>query len=301
VGIVLLAVGMTAAFVAPLEFYCFYLFSSGGRFEMEGFRFGSLMYANIACQIIAYYLIAGMCIPLGYGHLRLRRWARTLSQVGLWAWLIFGVPALAGFLAVLAQSKKPGLATMVAAGLLAVVCYPALPVVLLRLYRGRNVRLTFEHHDRRTYWTDRLPLPALLLCFVLALYAVLHHVPVLFNGLYPLPGALLADLPGFILVDVSILCLVGLIWGAARLRAWAWWGSLAYFGLLTLSLMTALFGFDVVDVLERMTFAPIEVEAMQGTPLRLYYLTPFVALPLAGTFVLLLYARRDFGIGSNAT
>ena len=67
------------AFIGPLEMYCFYLFSEGGRFHYEGFGFGSFMFANIAAQIVGYYLIALVAIPLGYGHVKRLRWARTLS------------------------------------------------------------------------------------------------------------------------------------------------------------------------------------------------------------------------------
>ena len=85
IGIPLLSVGIVAAFMGPIEMYCFYLFSEGGRFHYEGFGFGSFMFGNIASQIIGYYLIAFVCIPLGYGHLKKRRWARTLALTALWS------------------------------------------------------------------------------------------------------------------------------------------------------------------------------------------------------------------------
>ncbi|MCK4660105.1 MAG: hypothetical protein KAV82_11340 [Phycisphaerae bacterium] len=301
IGVVLLAVGVTAAFFGPVEVYCFYLFSSGGRFHYEGFGFGSLMFGNIACQIAGYYLIAALFIPLGYGHLKLRRWARTLSLAGLWVWLIFGVPALVVFLAILGQSKRPSLGTMVVASSLLVVLYTAIPAILIALYRGRNVRLTFDHNDPGVHWTEKLPLAVLVLCFVLTFYVIVLHVPLLFNGLFALPGVLLSGLPGFVLIDVSILCLVCLIWGAARLRAWAWWGALMYFGFMTVSLMTALFSFSVSDVVTRMAFAPKEIEALQGVPLQLYHLTALVAPPLVGTFGLLMYSRRHFAPASHVS
>ena len=298
IGVGLLVVGVTAALFGPVEVYCFYLFSSGGRLHYEGFGFGSLMFANIACQIAGYYLIAALFIPLGYGHLKLRRWARSLTLAGLWAWLIFGVPALVVFFAILAQSKKPSLDTMLIVGSLSLIFYPVLPVILIALYRRRNVRLTFEHHDARVYWAEKLPPAVLVLCFVLVLYAIVLHVPLLFNGLFALPGVLLSGLPGFVLVDLSILCLVCLIWGIVTLRSWAWWGALAYFGFMTLSLMVAMFSFNVSSILSRMAFAPREIEALQGMPLQLYYFAPLVTPPLVATIGLLIYSRRYFRPGA---
>jgi hypothetical protein len=294
VGVLLLAAGMAAAALGPAEVYCFYLFSAGGPFHYEGFGFGSFMFGTITCQIAGYYLIAALFIPLGYGHLKLRRWARTLSLAGLWAWLIFGVPAVAVFLAMLAISKKPSPATMLVGGSLLVVLYPAIPAIFITLYRGRNVRLTFDRNDPGTYWTDKLPLAVLVLSFVLALYVIAFHVPLLFNGLFPLPGVLVSGLPGFVLVDLSILWLACLIWGVARLRAWAWWGALVYFGFITLSSIAALLSFSLPDVLARTSFAPKEMEALQGIPLQLSHLTPLAAAPLAATLGLLVYSRRRF-------
>jgi hypothetical protein len=104
-GTVLLLIGVGAAFVAPLEMYCFYLFSEGGRFHYEGFGFGSFMFANIAAQIVGYYIIAGVAIPLGYGHVKRLRWARTLGLTLLGFWLVGGIPLIVVFLFVLVASK----------------------------------------------------------------------------------------------------------------------------------------------------------------------------------------------------
>ena len=69
IGVLLLLSGIAVGFLGPLEMYCFYLYSEGGRFHYEGFGFGSFMFGNIASQIVGYYLIAALFIPLGYGHL----------------------------------------------------------------------------------------------------------------------------------------------------------------------------------------------------------------------------------------
>ena len=66
IGVLLLLVGLGAAFLGPVEMYCFYLFSEGGRFHYDGFGFGSFMFGNIAWQIVGYYLIALVAVPLGY-------------------------------------------------------------------------------------------------------------------------------------------------------------------------------------------------------------------------------------------
>ena len=47
VGIFLLLAGLGAAILGPVEMYCFYLFSEGGRFHFKGFGFGSIVFIPI--------------------------------------------------------------------------------------------------------------------------------------------------------------------------------------------------------------------------------------------------------------
>ncbi len=80
IGFALILVGLVAAFYGPLEIFVFYLFSEGGRFHYDGFGVGSIWFAALVVQNIGYYVIAAICIPIGIGHLKLRRWALTLKS-----------------------------------------------------------------------------------------------------------------------------------------------------------------------------------------------------------------------------
>ena len=143
IGVLLLLVGVVAALLGPAEMYCFYLFSEGGRFHYEGFGFGSMMFASIAWQILGYYAIAALCIPLGYGHLRLRRWARLLTISLLWCSWIVGIPLLVVFLSMLSVkelSSAVAILVVIALGL----AYLIVPGAMIRFYRSRSVVRTFE-------------------------------------------------------------------------------------------------------------------------------------------------------------
>ena len=74
-GVVLTIVGVVAAYYGPLEIFVFYLFSEGGRFYYAGFGMGSFWFATLVVMNIGYYLIAALFLPVGLGHLKLRRWA----------------------------------------------------------------------------------------------------------------------------------------------------------------------------------------------------------------------------------
>ncbi len=52
IGVFLLLIGLAAALLGPLEMYCFYLFSEGGRFHYEGFGFPVLEAMHCGCPVI---------------------------------------------------------------------------------------------------------------------------------------------------------------------------------------------------------------------------------------------------------
>jgi hypothetical protein len=296
IGALLLLIGIAAALLGPAEMYCFYLFSEGGRFHYEGFGFGSFMFGNIASQIVGYYLIAIVLIPLGYGHLKVRRWAKTLALTLVGFWLVVGVPLIVVFLFMAVASKEPSLAVVLIMLVVLALSYLVVPGLLIWFYRSRNVRLTFETRDPKTYGVERLPIPVLVLCSLYLFYIVVLHILILFNGIFPLFGILLVDIAGILLLDILIACLACLIWGTFRLRTWAWWGSLIYFGLLTSSSILTLCRCSLSDILSRMKFAPTEMEALQGLPFQGWHLAAFIGIPLLLTLGLIILSRRYFRI-----
>ncbi len=294
IGAALLLVGIVAAFFGPAEMYCFYLFSEGGRFHYDGFGFGSFLFGNIATQIIGYYLIAMVCIPLGYGHLKVRRWARTLSLTLLGFWLVAGVPLLVVFVFMALSSKDLSLA----AALIMLVCvglsYTVVPGLLIWFYRSKDVRHTFETKDSSSYWIERLPLPVLVLCSLLLLHAIALHVLIFFNGIFPFLGIWLSSLQGILLIDVLIMCLAGLIWGMLRLSRWAWWGSLSYLGFMTASSLLTLSRSSLPDILSAMSLPQMEMEIFQRVPLHGFHFAALLAIPLLSNVGLMIYSKRYF-------
>jgi hypothetical protein len=295
IGALLLLVGVGAAALGPAEIYCFYLFSEGGPFHYEGFGFGSFMFGNLATQIIGYYVIAILLIPLGYGHLKLRRWARACSLTLLYSWLVLGVPLVIIFLFILFTAKDLSpLAALVALVLLG-LSYLLFPPLLIRFYQGWNVRLTFESQDPGSHWIEQRPLPILVLCFLLLFYIIVLHILIFFRGIFPFFGKLLFEMDGILAIDISLLFLVWLLWGVARQRLWAWWGTAIYFGLLAVSSILTLAKSSYSDILSRLSFPPTEVEALDGLPFQGVHFAVLVGIPLILTLGAILLSKRHFG------
>jgi hypothetical protein len=294
VGAILLLVGFGAAVLGPVEMYCFYLFSEDGRFHFEGFGFGSVVFASIAWQIVGYYMIAFVCIPLGYGHLKSRRWARTVSMAGLGAWLVVGIPLTFITLMLLVAYKPMNLASLFVTGAAGLFLYPGLPIILLRFYNNRDVCLTFEKRDPQSYWIENIPLPVLTLVILLFFYWMIAHVAIFFNGIFPLFGLLLTGLPGIAATTVVIMCLMVLIWGILKINNWAWWATLVLLCAAIITVVVTLMPLSFQDIVAAVNLPPLELEAMQNVPLRGWHLGLFISLPLIATISLLISVRTYF-------
>lgn len=293
-GVALLLVGAAGAVLAPIEIQAFYLFAEGGRFHYEGFRFGSFMFANIACQVLFYYLLAALFIPLGYGHLRARRWARCLAVVLLCDWLVTGLPLSLVLLFMLFTAKALPIAAAALAVVAVALCYPLAPLLLLRFYQSRDVRLTIEARDPRPSRLERVPTPVLTLGSLLLFYALALHLPALTNGLFPFFGAFLSGLAGFVALDVAVLGALGLAWGILRQRAWAWWGAMAYLAALACSVIVTFVRASWASILAQWNLPATELGWLDGIPLEGYHLAVLIGLPLVLTLGLAVVSRRHF-------
>lgn len=295
VGALLLLAGLASAFIGPIEIYTFYAFVEGGKFHYEGFRFGSFMFANIACQVLFYYLIAALFVPLGYGHLTARRWARVLALVLLYDWLVVGLPLGLVLLFMLLTAKAMPMAAAAAAIVAVGLCYPLAPLLLIGFYRRRDVRLAFEARDPGPCRLEAIALPVLSLGSLYLFYALLLHLPAFMNGLFPFFGTLLSGYAGFIALDLTMLADLLLAWGTFRRQAWAWWASLAYLGGLTASLALTFARARYADILARWRLPATEVQWLQGIPIEGYHLAALIGLPLVLTLALAVLSRRHFG------
>jgi hypothetical protein len=298
IGGLMLLGGLGAALIGPVEVYAYYAFTEGGKFHYEGFGFGSFMFAYIASQVVGYYTIAAVFIPLGYGHLKRRRWARSLTLTGLWVWLVAGLPLTVIAYLMLFQSKELALPMVIAVMVIAPLIYPVAPLLLMRVYRGKNVQLTFEAADLQPSRLDETPLPVRGLCGLLILTIITLHAPLLLRGVFPFFGRLLADMEGFLALDLVIVALSILTWGVARQRLWSWWGALFVFGLITLSGIVTFVQVTLRDMLAAMQLPAYEMDLFQNVPILDGYYGLFLVSPLIVTLAIILLVRRHFGSAS---
>jgi len=293
IGVLLSAIGLIAAIYAPLEFYSFYLFSNGGRFYYEGFGFGSLMFAIIAWRIILYYLIALIFIPLGYAHLRLRHWLGTVSVTLLWCWIVLGIPLLIFGLTLFSFKELPPTLAVIIIIFLA-FAYLILPWLLIRFYQSEKVIQVIENRDPKTYPIERVPIPVLILSFLSIFYILALHLPIFFNGIFPLFGVWFTGLEGILLIEICIFGLVFLSWGIIHSKKWAWWGFTVYFGTLTFTVIMTFLKTSYLEWLSLFNFPLTEMEILKGMPLQGYHLAIIFGLPLLLTIGVIILVKPHF-------
>jgi hypothetical protein len=299
IGLLLIGVGVFAGVLGPLELFIFRWFSPGGRFHYEGFGFGSFMFANMAAQILGYYLIAAVFVPLGVGHLTLRRWARPMALGLLGFWLTLGLPLILIVFAIGMASKDLSVAGASLFAIALLVGYFVLPWILLRFYHARDCTLTFESRDPHPHWLETLPVPLLALTQLYGFFALFLHIAILLNGIFPLFGRFVYGVQGATLIDATIWALVLLAWATLRRWRWAWWGALVLVGGLAVSTMWTLWQTTYAELLAGLEFPPEELEILSGVPAQGWHLALLVGLPLVATVGLIVYARPRWRPGRS--
>jgi hypothetical protein len=290
----LLLAGLFSVFLGPIEMICFTFFSEGGRFAYEGFGFGSFMFGNLAAQIMGYYLIGALLIPIGYGTLTLQRWARHLTLAMLRFWVVAGLPLILAAFFVLLSSKDVTLPTVIVVAVLLAASYLLLPRLGTRFYDSAGTRQSFREQETNATWIEGIPVPALALGYVFASFLLILHTHIYFNGMFPLFGTWLSGLPGIVAIDIALCSLAVVLWGTLRRSSWGWWGGLAYFSLMALSYVLTLLSSTWQGILSTADFPAYEVEILQGIPAQGYHLAILVGVPFALTIWLIVRARPCF-------
>jgi hypothetical protein len=240
-GVIQLLFAALCAMAVPLMFVTLVMSRQPGGPPVNSITIipATIMYAALA-------VLLGL---LGGGSILGRRWARALTLIFSWLWLIGGIGGMVFWLLFFpegfAQAMQQGaggrpvphemvVMIMIVAGLFSGCLYVIVPAAFVLFYQSKHVKATCERKDPKTRWTDRCPLPVLAMSILLATMAV-SMATVLPLGLFPLFGTLLTGLPGALVLLVLIAILAYLARETYRIKMIAWWGTLAVIGVWSVS------------------------------------------------------------------
>jgi hypothetical protein len=235
-GVAQIILGLLAGLMVPLIALSAFMarLAPGGAMPPRQLISGAVTYAFIAAALLA----------LGIGSVRMKRWARALTLVTSWYWLIIGTLGTVSLTAMLpvtmrtalaqAQQNSPGTsAPEITTGVMAVIITVMIvflafflvmvPIAFLIFYSRNDVAETCRRRDPVERWTDRAPLPVLgasVAFFTGSLYSVLVGLT---TPMFPFFGHYLTGIPAAgCLVALAALDLYLAI-ALFRLRLSAWW------------------------------------------------------------------------------
>jgi len=207
---------------------------------------------------LVYCVTGAVLLTLGIGSIRRRRWARPLVLIVGWGWLVIGVVVclvMTAVLPVAAEGLPPDPTARAAfygcfgavLGLFGIV----IPLLLVTLYRGTDVRATLAAHDPQERWTDRVPTPLLGLSLWLGFGAVSSLLSTLNPML--LVGSRIVTGPIAVATYVATAAVMaGVAVGLARRSRIAWWIGVATFALWSAWSALTLPRVDFDEVMARM-------------------------------------------------
>jgi hypothetical protein len=269
---------------------------------------GTMSVRSMIPGIFIYLLLAIGFIWLGIGSIQARRWARALSLVSSWLWLVSGITGIIVMLVLMPdmyeQLAKDGkmpahvvtIVKYVTFGFMTVI-YILIPSAFILFYGSKNTRMTCEQRDPHIRWTDKCPLPVL----ALVLTAVGGAASIPFIGVYgwaiPCFGVIATGYAGAGLALLFLVLLAYITRGLYRLDLTAWWCATGLAVVWGASCTITLSRVNLMEFYEKMNFPEQQLEIMRKMAFTQTNAPAIVCL-LWVVFLLafLLYIRRYFTV-----
>ncbi|MGA7613964.1 MAG: hypothetical protein WBX15_02180 [Thermoanaerobaculia bacterium] len=301
VGVVQLILGALAALMGAFMIFAFNV--AGPLAAQSGAPNAAAMMprSTMAISFSFYFIIGALLVTLGVGSLRVRRWARPLTLVLSAIWFLAGIMTLIMMGAqwplmrdTLGTSGQPqvGLVVFGCMGVVMALFGIVLPLVLFLLYKGANVRATFESLDPQPRWTDPYPLTVL----GAALWLATTGVGIFFAGFYgviALGGDRFLTGPAAVAIYAAIgAVMLALAWGYFTGRRFAWWGTIGISALFILYTVAVLPTVDMARMYEAMGMVVPNVERVAGL-----YRSPFFYIMIAvswGILLAVIFSTRSY-------
>jgi len=247
-------------------------------------------------------------IWLGIGSIQARRWARTLLLCLSWIGLVTGILSLISLVlnsgamrqAMLQQggNELPAAGANVIVAMtvtFAAIIYVVIPGALLLFYRSYHVRRTCEVRDPQQRWTDRCPLPVLIMCLLQISGSLCFLIMPRFWSVIPFFGTLVTGWPARLLWIILIIVSLCAARGFYRLNFHAWLVYLLTVVACLTSTGITFIHIELIDYYRAIDLPEWHLEMMAKNPLATgnYAFASTILSPVA--FVgYLIYLRRYF-------
>jgi hypothetical protein len=279
-GIFQIILGLLAALMVPLV--------ALGSFMSRLAPGGSMRITQFISGVATYSFIAAALLGLGIGSVQMKRWARALTLVTSWYWLIMGALVTVLLTAVLPVFMRTALGQMkqsgpnapsaeMSAGIMAVLLtviivflaffLVAVPIAFVVFYGRDDVADTCRRRDPVERWTDRTPLPVLGASFVFASGALYLLLAGLTTPLFPFFGRYLTGISGsgcmLLMAAVDAYLAVAIF----RLQSSAWWIAAFAVPIRLLSMAVTYARADVMQAYSKMGMSDAQLQMLNSNPM----------------------------------
>lgn len=313
-GVFQIILGLLAALMVPLV--------ALGAFLSRLAPGGSMRPGQFLSGVATYGFIAVALLTLGVGSIQMKRWARALTLVASWYWLIMGLLVTVMLTAVLPVATRGALSQMkqsgpnapsaeMSAGIMAVlltliiVCVAffliLVPIAFVIFYGRADVAETCRRRDPVERWTDRTPLPVLGASVVLFTGALYLLQVGLTMPMFPFFGRYLTGVAGalcfFVVAAVDVYVAVALF----RLQPYGWWIAAITAPIRLLSMAITYARADMMQAYSKMGMSDAQLQMLNSSPMfRGHILLWWSLLSMVFFFGYLLWLKRYFGTPSAA-
>ena len=279
-GVAQIILGLLAALVVPLI--------ALSAFMARLAPGGTMPFARVISGAIFYVFIAALLLALGIGSVRMKRWARALTLVTSWYWLILGTLGTVSLTAVLPVTMRTALAQAqqnsagtsspeITTGVMAVIItmmivffalfLVVVPIAFVIFYSRDDVAETCRHRDPVERWTDRAPLPVLgasVAFFALSLRGLITGITA---PMFPFFGRYLTGIPAAaVLVALAALDLY-LAVALFRLRSSGWWIAIVATPVRMLAVAFSYSRAGLMQAYSKMGWSDEQMNILNSSPL----------------------------------
>lgn len=276
-GIIQIILGALAALMIPLMLLVLVMAR-----KMTGV---AMPVGSFFLGMTTYGALAALLVTLGIGSIHVRRWARALTLVFSWVWLISGFLItifLTAFLpsefaqgfrqAAAMNPNAPPISTGAIAVILTImivffaVFFVALPLAFTLFYRTRNVEETCKHRDPVARWTDRCPLPVLAASMLFAWAGAYYLLMSFTTPLLPFFGRYLTGVGGAAGCLVLAMLDGFLAYSVFRLQLVGWWIAVAALAIRIISAITTFRHGNLFEAYSRMGMKDSQLQLLSANP-----------------------------------
>ena len=278
-GVGQIILGLLAALMVPFVIL--------GAFMSRLAPGGALPPRQYVSGVATYAFVAAVLVMLGIGSVQMKRWARALTVVTSWYWLIagsFGVVMLTAVLPVtmrraMTQAQQTTSAPPVdmTTGVMAVIITLVIvvftfflilvPIAFLIFYRRSDVEMTCRYRDPVERWTDRAPLPVLGASVAFFAGSIYNLMLGLTTPMFPLFSHYLTGIPATGCLVVLAALDLYLATALFRLQPIAWWIAIFATPVRMLAIATSYSKAGLIQAYSKLGWSDAQMQMLNSSPI----------------------------------